>query len=225
MSTTTSPSSAVQILFTQDDRKRLKMEAMQQGVTMSELIRMKMGIADGKIDAAVAIPVPLVEDEIPDADSELSGVDDVPMASRKDELFTTRMPQILDALSDANYQPSEVLKLIAMESAAVVNAMSNQSLGWGFGGQGKRLEVKLKALTQLGKLVESAEELSKKDILNLDGPKFEHCWGKFIDWMNGSMMEAGLNEEMSKSVLVIFRDKASNGQEELQKELDTIDSN
>ncbi len=203
--------SPIQVLFTEEERKKLKLDAAVQGVTMSELIRKR--ISDG---------APGETDElVTDADSEI----DPPQSTKKDELFNSRMSQIVDAMQDANYQPSEVLKLIALEQAMVVNAMSSQNLGWGFGGQGKRLEIKHKALSQLAKTVQDAEELSKKDILNLDGPKFEHCWGKFIDWMRNSMTEAGLNDETGKSVLVIFRDKASNGQEELQKELDAIDSN
>jgi hypothetical protein len=141
------------------------------------------------------------------------------------ELFKSRMPDILDAMEDVNYQPSEVLKLIALEQAAVVNQMSSRTTEFGLGGQGKRLESKMKALTELRKTVQEAEELSKKDILNLDGPKFEFVFGTLCDWMAESIRDCGITVEQINNIMKSFRDKVSSGQEELQQSTDRVDSN
>lgn len=157
---------------------------------------------------------------------EAQGAPVVPVAGEDDkELFESRLPDILAAMQDANYQPSEVLKLIAIEQANVVNQMSIKTTGWGMGGQGKRLEVKMKALTELRKTVQEAEELSKKDILNFDGPKFEHVFGVLCDWTFAAMTANGLTEEQANNVMKTFRDKVSTEEVDLRKSTEKIDSN
>jgi len=144
---------------------------------------------------------------------------------RSGELFKSRMQDILDAMEDANYNPSEILKLIALEQAAVVNQMSSQKTEFSIGGQGKRLDTKMKALTELRKTVQEAEELSKKDILNIDGPKFEFVFNLLCEWMAESVISNGLTPEQANNIMKTFRDKVTTGEIQMRKDVEKLDSN
>jgi hypothetical protein len=144
---------------------------------------------------------------------------------RSGELFKSRMQDILDAMEDANYNPSEILKLIALEQAAVVNQMSSQKTEFSIGGQGKRLDTKMKALTELRKTVQEAEELSKKDILNVDGIKFEFVFNLLCEWMTESIAGNGLSQEQNNNIMKTFRDKVTTGEAQMRKDVEKLDSN
>ena len=141
------------------------------------------------------------------------------------ELFKSRMQDILDAMEDANYNPSEILKLIALEQAAVVNQMSSQKTEFSIGGQGKRLDTKMKALTELRKTVQEAEELSKKDILNIDGPKFEFVFNLLCEWMREALTGNGLTQEQNNNIMKTFRDKVTTGEMQMRKDVEKLYSN
>ena len=137
-----------------------------------------------------------------------------------------RLEIIREKITDENYDPAEASRLIAVEMARVTEDLSDC-----FGdGPMDSLKLKiydsqLKALRELGKQLNEADTLSKKDILNFDGPKFSFVLGVIVDSFVEAMKEAGLQEDLRNSVMKHYRDRMQVNEAVIRKDTAKIDSN
>jgi hypothetical protein len=89
----------------------------------------------------------------------------------------------------------------------------------------KVFEQQLRALRELGKQLTDADLLSKKDVLNFDGPKFQFVLGVIVDSFVQAMKEAGVPEDMRTSIMKHYRDRMQMNENTIRKETARIDSN
>ena len=135
-----------------------------------------------------------------------------------------RIDSIRDKIADPNYDPSEISRDIAVEIAWVAgNMVSNEG-----GLQGpavlKAYEQQVKALRELGRQLTDADILSKKDVLNFDGPKFQFVAEIWVNTFVQAMKEAGTPEDMRNSIMKHFRDRMQMSENQIRRETAKIDS-
>ena len=138
---------------------------------------------------------------------------------RERRIRKARLETIRESITDENYDPAEASRLIAVEIARVAEDLSD-CLGTG-GLETLRLKVheqQLRALRELGKQLNDADSLSKRDFLNFDGPKFAFVLATIVDLFDKSMKEAGLGDDMRNSIMKHYRDKMTIAEAQIRKD-------
>jgi len=141
----------------------------------------------------------------------------VPPAPKAD-----RMLEVLDMINDPYKPVSDINRIVAAELSSVISDMGNlsQTDQWKIG----TLKERVKALRELAKTLADNEILSKKDILNFDGPKFQFVFQEITANFKKSMKESGLLETQINEVLRNFRDIMASKEVELRKATDRVES-
>ena len=136
-----------------------------------------------------------------------------------------RLENIRECITDANYDPSAASRLIAIEIARVaedlgecdgVNPMDTVKL--------KIYEQQLRALRELGKQLTDADTLSKKDVLNFDGEKFQYVLSVIVNNFLQALKEAGVPEDLRASIMKHYRDKMQTDEAKIRKDTQAVDS-
>lgn len=158
------------------------------------------------------------------SDTIIVNVEQVEVSAEKqdDTALSARMTDILEMIEDPNRAVSEINRVIAGEIASATGDIStlNQSKGYML----KFLTERIKALRELSKTLSEAEVLSKKDILNFDGPKFQFVFQEIIAIFRKSAKDSGLSEDQINSMLRNFRDLMASREPELRKATERVDS-
>lgn len=171
---------------------------------------------DVKIEAPVTIKIAKTPEEAVNT----------PEKPEKKPKRETKLDLILDKINDANYDPAEVSRMIAVEIATVAREMTNaDETTFGEALKLKGYSEQVKALRELGKQLTDADILSKKDVLNFDGPKFQWVLGVIVDLFVKSMKEAGVQEDMRASIMKHYRDLMGTQENTIRREVQKIDSN
>lgn len=143
----------------------------------------------------------------------------------KEHASDTKLDLIRDRISDANFDPAEVSRWIAIEIARVAQEMvsggNDPSQAWKL----KAYSEQIKALRELGKQLNDSDLLNKKDSLNFDGPKFSFVLGEIVELFKTAMKDAGIGEDMRVSVMKQYRDLMSQNEVAIRRETQKIDSN
>jgi hypothetical protein len=135
------------------------------------------------------------------------------------------LEHIRESITNPNYDPAEASRLIAVEIARVTEDLSDCATDGFDSVKLKVYEQQLKALRELGKQLTDADLLSKKDILNFDGPKFQYVLGVIVDGFTKAMKEAGVLEDLRTSIMKHYRDHMQMIENTIRKETARIDSN
>lgn len=131
-----------------------------------------------------------------------------------------RIEEIKERISNPSYDPAEISRMIAVEIAVVAGKLTDIDVEMGALGTTKlkAYTEQIKALRELGKQLTDADVLSKKDILNFDGPKFIFVLGIIVDSFVKAMKEAGISEDLRTSVMKHYRDEMQINEEKIRKE-------
>ena len=135
---------------------------------------------------------------------------------------SNRMEEILNLIEDPLKPVSDINRIIASELASVTGTMASldQSTTYKLA----VLKEQVKALRELAKTLAENEVLSKKDILNFDGPKFQFVFQEITSNFKKSMKDSGLSETTSNEVLRNFRDIMAGKEVELRKATEKVES-
>jgi hypothetical protein len=132
-----------------------------------------------------------------------------------------RIENIRDQISDPATDPADISRAIAVEIAYVAgNMVSSETIMATT--QLKAFSEQVKALRELGKQLTDAEILSKKDILNFDGPKFAFVLETVVNMFVKSMKEAGCAEDMRTSILKHYRDEMQMNEARIRKDTQSV---
>lgn len=150
-------------------------------------------------------------------------MEQVQVPSTREELTPSqRMTDILAMIEDPDKPVSDINRVIAGEIASTTGEISCLAQASGY--KLKFLTERVKALRELSKTLSEAEVLSKKDILNFDGPKFQYVFQEIIGVVRKSARDSGLTEEQVNSMLRSFRDSMALREPELRKQTTMVDS-
>jgi hypothetical protein len=129
-------------------------------------------------------------------------------------------------IADPESPLADITRLIALEIAGVMKKMSgigDDVLARGVTSQ-RDLNDQVKAWRDLQKTLTEADALSKKDVLNLDGPKFKFVFGELVRLYRQSLKDAGLQQELSQNIMLQFGDLVKANDEQIRRELSRIES-
>ena len=130
----------------------------------------------------------------------------------------SQMDRIIALIDNPEYTDiEEINRLISREIAISLSSEPNTGVF-----NGRALADKVKALRELARTVQEGDNISKKDFLNFDGPKFRYVLGELVLLFRGSMKSGGLPEDVSNHVLRVFRDQLQGRAPDLRKETERI---
>lgn len=187
----------------------------------------------GQITALPPTPVN-VEAGIPEvAPMQIEGIMTIPAPIPQEAIERKSMlPLILEKIHDANFPLEEVNRLIAIEIALVTQEMSsaNRLVHNGDHTQTflqKNYDQQVKALTALEKSLTNTDLLRTRDVLNIDGPKFQWLFAKIVDSFKKAATDAlGKDGEVIVvSIMKHWRDELSVSEAAWRTGVERIESN
>lgn len=133
-----------------------------------------------------------------------------------------RMLDIINMIEDPEKPVSEINRIIAGEIAICTGSISTLEQANGY--KLKFLTENVKALRELSKTLSESEVLSKKDVLNFDGPKFHFVFQELLGYFRKAAKDTGMTEDQINSLLRNFRDQMAQKEPELRKQTEKVDS-
>jgi hypothetical protein len=129
-----------------------------------------------------------------------------------------RILVILSMIEDPDQSLVEINKRIAMEIAHISSQIAIASTDVTASYKIKALDSQIKALRELSKTLVESESLSKRDVLNFDGPKFQFVLGELMKLLRKSLQQVGLRESQVNDILRVYRDMVATYDQVLRKE-------
>ena len=143
----------------------------------------------------------------------------VPIVDKYDE--------ILEKIENPNTPVADLGRLISIEIAKATRDMArlmgpvaDPTLAW----KSKAYADHIKALRELNNQLRDTDVLSKKDVLNFDGPKFQFALRSFAKLYKRALKEAGCDPALIENAMRHFADLMSTHDAEIRREVDKIDS-
>lgn len=141
---------------------------------------------------------------------------------KKEPVINQRMIEIIELIANPEKPVSEINRIIAGEIAVATGSISTLEQASGY--KLKFLTEQVKALRELSKTLSESEVLSKKDVLNFDGPKFQFVFQELIGAFRKAAKDSGLTEDQINSLLRNFRDIMAQKEPELRKQTEKVDA-
>ena len=131
--------------------------------------------------------------------------------------------RIMQLVADPDAALADISGLIALEIATVVGMMGQDDPLHRNNRSMRDLNDHVKALRELQKTLTERDASSKKDTLNLDGPKFQYVFKAIMDLFGESLKSAGLDEALSKNVMLQFRDLIQKNDDRIRRDINKIE--
>jgi len=135
--------------------------------------------------------------------------------------------KILEKIENPNCPVADVSRLISIEiakatrdMARLIGPIADPTLAW----KSKALSEHIKALRELSKQLSETDVLSKKDVLNMEGPKFGYVMHEIAKLYKKALKEAGCEPALIESAVRHFADLVSMETERIRREMEKIDS-
>lgn len=134
-----------------------------------------------------------------------------------------RMANIVEMVSDPDAQLADISRQIALEIAFVIALMSSNDPAYRKGRSFRDLNDHVKALRELQKTLTESDSLSRRDVLNLDGPKFQFVLRKLLELFKKALKDANVEDSLAKSVMLHVGDSLKENDENIRRELNKIE--
>lgn len=135
--------------------------------------------------------------------------------------------EILEKIENPNCPVATVSRLISIEiakatrdMARLIGPVADPTLAW----KSKAYAEHIKALRELSKQLTETDVLSKKDVLNMEGPKFLFVMKEISKLYKQALKEAGCEPSLVENTMRHFADLVSVKTETLRRDVDKIDS-
>lgn len=132
-----------------------------------------------------------------------------------------RMQQIVQVLED----PDEVDLAGAMRILAVEIADSLTPKGGGLAGvhDARSASARIKNLRELSKQIQEAADMSTRDFLNFDGPRFQFVFKELLLLFRQSVIKTGYASDAADHILRVFREEFLAKEQDLRRETAKVD--
>ena len=129
------------------------------------------------------------------------------------------MLEIIEKLSSSDFQAIEVHRLIAVEIALVTRGMGDRKDNSDAATVLKEGAARVKALRALAGAVEKVDPLTKRDVLNFDGPKFQFVFDELLSYYDQAVKETlgKPGEAMAQQIIKNFRDIIARKEADLRR--------
>ena len=115
-----------------------------------------------------------------------------------------------------------ISRKIAAEMANIIKQMKTPVRPFQRHGPHVDLNSRMKALRELQRTLMEGEALTKRDALDLDGPKFMFVRAEIVRLFQQALNDAGTESSQTQDVMVQFGDLMEKNDEALRRELDLI---
>lgn len=149
-------------------------------------------------------------------------------ASVAEVVETDNYDEILARIEDVNCPVAAVSRLISIEIAKATREMARNTVGpkadptlaW----KSKAYAEHIKALRELSKQLSETDVLNKKDVLNMEGPKFGFVMKEIAKLYKKALKEAGCEPSLVENTMKHFADLVSIDTERIRRDVEKIDS-
>jgi hypothetical protein len=135
----------------------------------------------------------------------------------------TTLDLIRTKLENPNYQAWELMRLVTLEIATVVQEM--RQLGF--------TVEEVYIIRCLGKIIKALRELrhsimgmeslrNRADVINFQGEAIKHVVYTLVDWFVEALKEAGQDEAERNNVMLNYRDLAMLNEDQLRRETEAF---
>jgi len=130
------------------------------------------------------------------------------------------LPEITEKLKDPNYSISEINRLVCGEFALLAQEMTIYGRHNSTASMSRSWRGQLTYLTGLQKSLQNTQAMSRKEVLNFDGPKFKFFFGRVTKLFREAAEQAlGKDSDTSvQSIMRHFRDLVGVNDENLRRE-------
>lgn len=136
----------------------------------------------------------------------------------------TGIDRVIELIGDSDVSLPEIMDLIGLEIAKLIKKMTVEDPLMRGATSQRDLNDQIKAFAQLQKTLTDSDSLSKKDTLNLDGPKFKYVFMELLRFFKQSLKDAGVADELQQNIMLQFGDLVRANYEPLQRELNKIET-
>lgn len=144
--------------------------------------------------------------------------------AQPDESASEGIERIVQMIQDPEVPLADTTRLIALQIAGVMKKMTiDDPLSRGAISQ-RDLNDQVKAYRELQRTLTESDALSKKDTLNLDGPKFKFIFKELIRFFRQSLKDAGVDADLVQNIMLQFGDIVKANDDNLRRELNKIES-
>lgn len=147
----------------------------------------------------------------------------MPTAAPVQESEAVGIARIVEMVGDADSELSDISRLIALEIAGVIALMSESDPLRRNNRSMKDLNDHVKAFRELQKTLTEADGLAKRDTLNFEGPKFQYFFKQMMELFQQAMTDAGVDVDLSKNVMLQFRDLIQANDDRMRREINKIE--
>jgi hypothetical protein len=155
-------------------------------------------------------------------DLSITSVIEEPLAVPESIAELTGIDRIMEMMADPDANVADISRMIAQAMGAIMQQMTaSDPLRRGAMTQ-RELNEQIKAFRELQRTLVESEQLSKKDSLNLDGPKFAFVFKQIVGFFQQALKESGVEESLQKNVMLQFGDLVRTNNENLRKEINRL---
>lgn len=151
---------------------------------------------------------------------------EVPMprgaARPKGAIEDAGMARISDMVRDPETPVGDISRYIALEIARIIECMDSSD-PLDHHRPMRDLNDQVKALRELQRTLTESDFLSRKDVLNLDGPKFQFMFKSIVDFFRRALTGAGVDDGLAQSVMLQFSDLVKTNDEHLRRDINKIE--
>jgi len=148
----------------------------------------------------------------------------VPVAQHTSSRRNTKLDDFEEKFQDTNFPIHELSKLVTQEIWLVLKAKhiceEDPSLHFMM----KIYSEQIKDLREFAKSIGETDVLSKRDILNFDGPKFQYVFIEIVEMFKKSLKDAGVIDSLATNIMKHFADAMRMKEPDLRREVQKIES-
>jgi hypothetical protein len=141
-------------------------------------------------------------------------------AAESDRSQHLRFKAIAKMIADRRAPVWAISRKIAAEMANTIKQMKTPVRPFQRHGPQVDLNSRMKALRELQRTLMEGEALTKRDALDLDGPKFMFVRAEIVRLFQQALNDAGTESSQTQDVMVQFGDLMEKNDEALRRELD-----
>lgn len=142
--------------------------------------------------------------------------DDLTETQRKSQERMNRIINILDNPDETDL--GGAMRMVAVEIATTFSSADYKFLGT------KVINDRIKNLRELSKQIQESSEMSNRDFLNFDGPKFQFAFKELLVLFRSAVIKAGNPADVADHVIRVFRDEYLAREADLRRETAKVDA-
>ncbi len=146
--------------------------------------------------------------------------------------ISSKLKEIRTKIEDPNISQAELSKLIALEMAAILDAMNvhldspNSAIkGMEANFAIKSLGEQLKGVRELGRQIIEMDNQAKRDFINFDGEKFQFVASQWMQMGVEALRAMGWDEHTVTSYVKHFRNQIEMNELRIRREAENISTN